>query len=81
MPGRSRHPRKEGAAALRETEDAGWRVTPTASGHRWGVLRCPEASREGCQASVWSTPRSPGTHAKQLRRVVTRCPHRGEEGA
>lgn len=66
---------------LREAERAGWRVIATASGHRWGVVRCPQASREGCQASVWSTPRNPGDHAKQPRRVISRCLHTtAEEG-
>ena len=53
----------------------GWRVEPTSSGHRWGVMRCPEESRDGCQVSIWSTPRNPENHAKQLRRAVERCPH------
>lgn len=76
MPERRRHPRKEVEATLDEAEQAGWRVLPTASGHRWGVLRRPEATREGCQASIWSTPRNAENHAKQLRRVIDRCPHR-----
>lgn len=28
---------------------------------------------------VWSTPRNPQNHAKQLRREVDRCPHKEEE--
>ncbi|MQA91305.1 MAG: hypothetical protein GEU90_13935 [Gemmatimonas sp.] len=72
---RKRHPKKEVEAALSDAEAAGWRVEPTRSGHRWGVMRCPESSPEGCQASIWSTPRNPGNHANQLRRVINRCPH------
>lgn len=64
---------------LSEAEQTGWQVVATTSGHRWGVLRCPEASREGCQASIWSTPRNAGNHAKQLRRVIDRCPHHPRE--
>jgi len=76
---RRRHPKKDVEAALKEAEAAGWEVIPTASGHRWGVMRCSETSREGCQVSVWSTPRNPGDHARQLRRAIERCPHSTEE--
>ena len=76
---RARHPKKDVEAALVELEEAGWTVTPTSSGHRWGVARCGEASRSGCQVSIWSTPRSPGNHARQLRRTLERCPHEREE--
>ncbi len=72
---RLRHPKKDIEAALEELEDAGWIVTPTSSGHRWGVARCGEASRAGCQISIWSTPRNPGNHARQIRRVLDRCAH------
>jgi hypothetical protein len=76
---RRRHPKKEVEEALREAESVGWRVEATVPGHRWGVMRCPEISRDGCQASIWSTPRNPGNHAKQLRRALTRCPDVAKE--
>ena len=44
-------------------------------GTSMGVMRCVEAQRTGCQASIWSTPRNPGNHAKQLLGAVRRCPH------
>ncbi|MDK1037577.1 MAG: hypothetical protein QGD91_01410 [Actinomycetota bacterium] len=72
---RSRHPKKDVEPALGYAEKAGWDVASTSSGHRWGVARCREASRSGCQVSIWSTPRNPGNHAKQIRRAVDRCPH------
>jgi hypothetical protein len=28
---------------------------------------------EFCIASIWSTPKNPGNHARQLRRVVDNC--------
>jgi hypothetical protein len=28
---------------------------------------CPEESREGCAKSVWSTPRNPEAHARDMR--------------
>lgn len=72
---RPRHPKKEVEAAVAVAEEAGWTVTPTSSGHRWGVMRCSEASRSGCQVSIWSTPRNAGNHAKQIHRALDRCPH------
>ena len=72
---RARHPKKDVEIALAEVEAAGWTVTPKSSGHRWGVMKCGEASRSGCQVSIWSTPRNAGHHANQLRRFVKRCPH------
>jgi len=75
-----RDSKKEVEDALTEAERAGWTVIPTSSGHRWGVMRCGEASRSGCQVSIWSTPRNPGNHARQLCRALERCPHEwGEE--
>ena len=49
---RDKHPKKEIVGALRNAERAGWTVTPTSSGHRWGVMRSGEASRSGCQVSI-----------------------------
>ena len=76
---RARHPRKDVETALAWAEAAGWRVTPTSSGHRWGVMRCgsPEG-QAGCQASIWSTPRNPSDHGRQIMRRVQKCPHRSE---
>ncbi|MCY3667239.1 MAG: hypothetical protein OXH81_16355 [Gemmatimonadetes bacterium] len=72
---RARHPKKEIEEALVNAESAGWTVTPTKSGHRWGVIRCAKAGRLGCQHSVWSTPRNPQNHAQHLLRMVHKCPH------
>ena len=72
---RAKHPKKDVESALVDAETAGWTVIATASGHRWGVMRCGEASRAGCQTSVWSTPRNAGLHARQIRRFIRRCPH------
>lgn len=72
---RRRHPRGEIEDALPYAEEKGWDVSPTRSGHRWGVMRCPEHTRKGCQVSIWSTPRNTGNHAAALRRAVDGCPH------
>lgn len=53
-----------------------WRVTDAGrSSHAWARLKCPESSREGCIISVWSTPRVPQRHARQIIRAVDKCPH------
>ena len=71
------HPNKEVESALQYAEAKGWRVE-IASGHAWGRMYCPYNSRacrcgEFCISSIWSTPRNPANHAKQLRRVVDNC--------
>ncbi|MCY2987076.1 MAG: hypothetical protein NTY19_04310 [Planctomycetota bacterium] len=77
---RPRHPNKHIEGAVQYAEDQGWRVE-ISSGHAWGHLYCPHATREGCITSVWSTPRCPENHARQIRRDVDRCAHRNEEGS
>jgi hypothetical protein len=77
MNGRSRHPKKEVEEALRYAEDAGWRISVGGS-HAWGKIYCPYnysdcRCGEFCIASVWSTPKNPGNHARQIKRVVDNC--------
>jgi hypothetical protein len=60
-------------------ERLGWRVEMS-NGHAWGRLFCPHATREGCIISVWSTPRVPENHARQIRRKVDACAHPGGAG-
>lgn len=74
---RRRHSKKEIEAALVYAEAQGWRVE-LASGHAWGRLYCPHNDSECrcgefCIVSVWSTPKNPANHARQLRRVVDNC--------
>ncbi|VFR51946.1 FIG00581864: hypothetical protein [plant metagenome] len=71
------HSKKEVEAALRHAEENGWRVEVGGS-HAWGKIYCPDNDKECrcgefCIASIWSTPRSPGNHARQIRRVVDNC--------
>lgn len=72
--GRSRHPNKEIEAAIREAEARGWRVQAGGS-HAWGFLLCTEQSREGCRVTVYSTPRNPENHARQIRYQIGACTH------
>ena len=81
---RPRHPGKEVEDALRYAEARGWRIDVGGS-HAWGKMYCPANDPECrcgefCITSIWSTPRDPGNHARQLRRVVDNCAaRRGDE--
>jgi hypothetical protein len=74
---RARHPKKDVEEALRHVEEQGWRIEVGGS-HAWGKMYCPYNDAECrcgefCIASIWSTPRNPGNHARQLKRVVDNC--------
>jgi hypothetical protein len=74
---RARHPNKEVEAAIRHAEDRGWRVAVGGS-HAWGKLYCPYNDTERrcgefCITSIWSTPKNPVNHSRQLNRVVDKC--------
>lgn len=66
-----RHPNKHIQAAIEYALKHGFTFV-LGRGHCFGVIRC---GVEGgvCHKSVWSTPRSPEDHAKDLIRVVNRC--------
>jgi hypothetical protein len=75
--GRARHPKKEVEEAVRYAEAAGWRAEVGGS-HAWGRIYCPYNDAECrcgefCITSVWSTPKNPGNHARQIKRVVDNC--------
>lgn len=75
---RKKHPNKHIEKAIQQAEEKGWRVLETGkSSHAWGRLLCPETSRFGCQISIWSTPRNPENHAKQIISAVEKCEHGG----
>ena len=72
---RKSHPNKDVEAAVRYAEANGWQVK---EGGHWGFLYCPYNDDEcrcgtRCKAGIWSTPKNPGNHAKQLRQVVGGC--------
>lgn len=69
------HPNKEIEAAVAEAEAEGWRWVKL-TGHGWGKLLCAHADRDGCVIFVWSTPKNRERHAKDIRRIVARCPHK-----
>lgn len=74
---RQKHAKKEVEEALRYAEEAGWTIEVGGS-HAWGRMYCPDNDSECrcgefCVSSIWSTPRSPGNHARQIKRVVDNC--------
>ena len=78
---RSRHPNKDIEAAVSYAEASGLVFVRTGS-HVWGVLHCPRRGRDGCRKSVFSTPRNPFAHARDIRRAVDVCGHAmGEDDA
>lgn len=68
------HPNKHIRQAIRYAEQHGWRILESAArAHSWGKLLCPTAG--GCFMVVYSTPRNPERHARDIRRAVDTCPH------
>ncbi len=73
---RPRHPNKEIENAVRYAENEGWGYRATGhSSHAWGRLLCPLRQQDGCLMSIWSTPRVPINHARQIQRKVDQCYH------
>lgn len=74
---RKPHPKPEVEMAIRHAEENGWTIKEGGS-HAWGRMYCPYNDAtcrcgEFCIASIWSTPKNPGAHGRQLRRVVDHC--------
>ncbi|THV27074.1 hypothetical protein E9998_16515 [Glycomyces paridis] len=69
-----RHPNKHIRAAIEDMEARGWKIR-VPGGHAWGRAYCP-GGEGGCNPySIASTPRSPESHAKRLRKLADQCPH------
>ncbi|WP_087144409.1 hypothetical protein [Crenothrix polyspora] len=71
------HPNKVVRDALQYASDNDWRIVQGGS-HAWGQMYCPYNDKtcrcgEFCRASIWSTPKNPENHAKQIRRIVDNC--------
>jgi hypothetical protein len=71
------HSKKQIRDALDDAYTAGFDIYETPAGHRWGYLECGKCGQRG---TVWSTPKSPDNHAKQLRRFMQRHRHDDAEG-
>jgi len=70
-----KHPKKEINAALDHADSLELKVERTVAGHKWGRIVCTC----GAWTSVWSTPRSPENHGRQLRRWVAQHIHGADE--
>lgn len=69
----AKHPNKHIQAALEYAQRHGWQVVSSGkSAHSFCRLRCLQGHSEH-QMSVWSTPKSPENHAKQIIRKVNEC--------
>lgn len=69
----ARHPNKHIQAALEYAESHGWRIVESGnSAHAFCRLKCLRKHAEH-QMSVWSTPRNPENHAKQIICKVNEC--------
>ena len=80
-----KHPDKHINDALNYVIANGWVIVEAgSSSHAWARLKCPyndPSCRCGkfCLQSVWSTPKNPQNHAKQIRRIADRCINKDKE--
>ncbi len=80
-----KHPSKEIREAISYAVKQGWTVKEASSrSHSWGQIYCPYRDSncrcgEFCITSIWTTPRNPSNHAKQIKRVVERCIYVNQE--
>jgi len=76
---RKKHPNKHIEETLQYAESKGWSIEKSAGqAHSWGKMYCPENSvscRNNlfCIKSIWSTPRNPQQHAKDIKRIIDGC--------
>jgi hypothetical protein len=71
------HPNRHIREAIEFALSHGWTLVKSAPrAHAWGRILCPFGGRGGCIRSIYSTPRVPEDHAKDIKRAVLRCPHR-----
>lgn len=72
------HPNKEIRKAIQYAVSKGWHIVKSGkSSHAFCRLRCDFGHGEH-QMSVWSTPKNPENHAKQIIRKVDECQGEGE---
>jgi hypothetical protein len=69
------HPDKHIRAAIARALAQGWILLPAGkSAHCFGRLVCGVAEHRQHMMSIWSTPAVPENHARQIIRMVERCP-------
>lgn len=69
------HPNKHIREALKYAQSQGWRIVMS-NGHAYCRIYCGIGHAD-CKKSVWSTPRNPENHAKDIRHIVDACPGAG----
>lgn len=75
-----KHPNKHIAQAIQYALKKGWTIKEAGnSAHAFGILLCPSQSRSGCKISIFSTPRNPENHAKQIKKIVDKCTHQEDQ--
>ena len=79
---RKKHPNKDIEKSLKYAEQKGW-VVRVGCAHAWAQMYCPDNSKDCrfgrfCQVSIWSTPKNPQSHAKQIRGVIDKCTSKNE---
>jgi hypothetical protein len=68
------HPNRHIREALKYAEEQGWGIRKSGPrAHAWGVIYCGFGHRE-CWMAIYSTPRHPERHARDIQRTVDRCP-------
>ena len=66
------HPNKHIQAASAYAISQGW-LFRASNGHAFGRLQCALPQHREHMMSIWSTPKNPEQHAKQIRRKVDEC--------
>ncbi|KMJ45523.1 hypothetical protein ABLB69_09785 [Xenorhabdus khoisanae] len=67
-----KHPNQFIQAAIDYALYKGWKFRPS-YGHAFGRLYCGTPNHPEHMMSIWSTPRNPENHAKQIIRKVDTC--------
>jgi hypothetical protein len=71
------HPKPWWREPLGNARAAGWHLQ-VFSGHAWGKVVCSRTMENPCTKAIFSTGRSGEAHAKDLMRLLQRCPHLGQ---
>jgi arginyl-tRNA--protein-N-Asp/Glu arginylyltransferase len=71
-----KHPKKDVNDALDYADEQGFDIEQRRSGHAWGRINCGMC---GAFVSIWSTPRDPFNHGRNLRKWVDRHDHAADE--
>jgi hypothetical protein len=68
------HSNKHIRGALKYASGNGWMIKKSGPrAHAWGIVYCA-FGHSFCWFAVYSTPKNPERHARDLRRTVDRCP-------